>query len=98
MSVKLVYHRPTGLTSGQWNKVANQAVKVVKSVTPVDTGRARSSWEETRKTRRSVTVTGNEEIAPYLGYLNDGTPKMAPRDMVGKAKTILEEKANAYKK
>ena len=90
MSVKMTFSRPAGMTKSQWNKVADQAVKVVKSVTPVDTGRLKSSWEETRKTSRSVTVTND---CDYAVYVNDGTPKMAPRGMTEIAQTILMEKA-----
>jgi hypothetical protein len=92
MSVKMRLVRPTGITSSEWNKVANQALKVTRSVTPVDTGRLKSSLEVTNRTSRSITVTANEKVAPYAPYVNDGTPRMAPRDFTGIAKTILEDK------
>ena len=87
------YVRPQGLTLAQWNSVKKAALSLVREATPVDTGRLKSSWEETASTSRSVTLKTNSDIAPYAGYVNDGTRKMAPRRFTEIAEALLDNKA-----
>jgi uncharacterized protein (UPF0333 family) len=57
------------------------ATETLRTVTPVDTGKARSGWENT-KTNLSIenedkgTIFNNVE---YISFLNQGTSKQAPK-------------------
>lgn len=65
-------------------EVTNEVRERVARRTPVDTGRAQEGWQ-------SEVVNEKGRIwndTPYVGYLEDGTYKMAPFHMV---KTTLEE-------
>jgi len=63
--------------------IAEVQVRVERR-TPVDTGLAQSSWE----TEVSETSGRIFNETPYVGFLENGTSKMAPFYMV---KTTLEE-------
>ena len=73
-SVTLKFVRPPGLDNQEWNKVANKAYTAARQATPVDTGRLKSSWQETGRTTRSVTLKTRDAIAPYASYVNNGIP------------------------
>lgn len=52
------------------------ATKLLREVTPVDTGFARSRWTN----RKNVLLPGGviENDAPYILFLNQGTSRQAP--------------------
>ena len=64
--------------------VAKEVHQRVKDRTPVDTGTAQAGWQ--------LSISGNEATinndVSYIGYLEDGTSKMAGHNMV---RTTLEE-------
>ena len=55
-------------------KVVSNMVKDLQDQTPVDTGRARASWE-THQTEKGIAV---ENTTEYIQYLNEGSSKQAP--------------------
>lgn len=55
-------------------------VKDLKSVTPVDTGKARDSWKS-EATEKGFKVTNSVE---YIEQLNHGSSKQAPANFVEK--------------
>lgn len=59
--------------------ITNKIVTALKSVTPVDTGRARAGW-----TSDDSAITNT---VPYISELNNGTSKQAPKYFI--EKTIL---------
>jgi len=58
--------------------LANDIFRGVKDHTPVDTGRAKRGW---RLLRKRFGFTINNPV-PYIGYLEQGRSKQAPRGMV----------------
>lgn len=50
-------------------------------ITPEKTGRARDGWSETH-TKTDFKI---ENKVPYIGYLEQGRSKQAPRGMIGPA-------------
>ena len=58
--------------------LANDIFRGVKDNTPVDTGRAKRGWRLLR--RRFGFIINN--YVPYIGYLEQGSSKQAPRGMV----------------
>ena len=73
--------RPEGLTDVQWNSYVKRAMKTLRALTPVKTGQLRDGWAIGDQTQDGVTFV-NE--VPYATYVNDGTPRMAPRNMTGR--------------
>jgi hypothetical protein len=57
-------------------------------ITPVKTGRARDGWTETH-TKTDFKV---ENKVPYIGYLEQGRSKQAPKGMIGPALNKLKGK------
>jgi len=51
------------------------AVESLKRTTPIDTGYARSRW--THRMENGVGIISND--APYIGVLNEGHSKQAPK-------------------
>jgi hypothetical protein len=66
-------------------KVADELLTRVKDRTPVKTGTARDGWEVTDLTTTGFKIKNDVE---YIGYLEDGTPKMRPVKML--ATTLME--------
>lgn len=63
----------------------NQYVAQLKATTPIRTGRARNGWQSTfRKgvagSGRSVPIARNN--VPYIGVLDEGSSRQAPRGIV----------------
>jgi hypothetical protein len=57
-------------------------------ITPVKTGRARDGWTETH-TKTDYKI---ENKVPYIGYLEQGRSKQAPKGMIGPALGKLKGK------
>lgn len=62
-----------------------QYVGMLRSTTPIDTGRARNGWQQTfRKgqvgNKNRVPIARND--VPYIGVLDEGWSKQAPRGIV----------------
>jgi len=64
------------------NDLKSDLKTTIKNNSPVKTGKLRSSWEETQ----DITKVGQDAKVGtdvhYAEYLEDGTPKMAPRGFV----------------
>lgn len=60
---------------------AQAGVEILRSVTPVDTGRARAGWSY----RRVGVFMVLENDVPYVEFLERGTVHMAPRLFVATA-------------
>lgn len=60
--------------------LVTEVAERIRRRTPVDTGRARAGWVV------NGDVISND--VPYIGYLEMGTPRMAPFGMV---RTTMEE-------
>ena len=59
---------------------------VAERVTPVDTGELARGWDVTLAKRDGMHVRGGiRNDVEYAGYVNDGTIRMAPRNMSGQA-------------
>ena len=73
--------RPAGLTDRQWFQMKLRALSAAMNATPVRTGRLKNGW----------TIKGDriENPVEYAQYVNDGTPRMAPRSMTGAALKVL---------
>ena len=80
--INLDFPRPKGMTDAQWAEYSKKMISVLRSVTPVKTGRLRAGWELTELFPHEATITNS---VPYAEYVNDGTPRMGPRNMTGKA-------------
>jgi hypothetical protein len=78
--------RPEGLTDEQWYALANRALSYIKSVTPVKTGKLRKGWQLGDLGPDGFTLQNDVDYAPYV---NDGTDRMAPRDMTGQTLAYL---------
>ena len=73
--------RPEGMTDVGWKAAKKKAMAAAKDVTPVKTGRLKAAWR----------LVGDKLVndTPYGGYVNDGTPRMAARNMTGVALSAL---------
>lgn len=78
--------RPEGMSDKQWAAYVKRAVAFIKSVTPVRTGRLQAGWKLSDLGGEQAMITND---VPYAGYVNDGTPRMAPRDMTGQTLAYL---------
>jgi Bacteriophage HK97-gp10, putative tail-component len=83
-----------GLDPVQWNNACNAMLAYLKSETPVRTGVLRDGW----KMNMGSSVVSFVNNTPYAEWVNDGTPRMAPRDMTGKLLSVAEEIADKYGK
>lgn len=57
--------RPEGLTSDQWEKIAEQIPQLLARATPVRTGHLKASWDEPNISSDSVHVTNSADYAKY---------------------------------
>ena len=62
-----------------------QYVAQLKSTTPIRTGRARNGWQQTYRKGRlgkggSIPIASN--AVPYIGVLDEGSSRQAPRGIV----------------
>lgn len=96
MSVKGKFNRPKGMSSSQWDKVTGATYDILTKNTPVKTGNLRSAIQVTN-TSRQVRFGYSEKTAPYAKYLQEGTPKMASRDMIGKTQRDLAKLSKVKK-
>lgn len=58
--------------------IASQTKRVAQQNTPIDTGRARKGWT-TSRTRRGFEI---ENSVPYIGFLEKGISKQAPKGIL----------------
>ncbi len=58
--------------------IASQTKQIAQQNTPIDTGRARKGWK-TSRTRQGFEV---ENSVPYIGFLEKGHSKQAPRGIL----------------
>ena len=69
------------------NHFLDDFFKEVKRTTPVDGGRAKRGWNRRNKydidRKGSTTVIDNK--VPYIGLLDEGSSKKAPKGMTGPA-------------
>lgn len=80
--------RPEGLTDLQWARYKKKAMKTLADLTPIGrTGNLEAGWREGNETPEGVTIYN---IMPYAGYVNDGTPRMAPRNMTGRMQQRMD--------
>lgn len=75
--------------------VAFAVFEDVKQLTPVDTGYAKSRWEIDDGNWGSSTRITND--APYIGMLENGWSKQAPRGMIKVAMARLAAKGGLGK-
>ena len=79
-------------------RIAVNALKELKKVTPVKTGRAKRNWRLKRGANPSVASTTVEKTTivsnrtPYIGLLERGRSKQAPRGMMGPAQAGLRRR------
>ena len=73
--------KPEGMSDVAWKSAKKKAIAAAKAATPVRTGRLKAGWR----------LIGDQLVndMPYGGYVNDGTPRMAARDMTGVALSAL---------
>ena len=83
-----------GLEPTQWRAAADAMMAYLKSETPVRTGRLQAGW---RMNFGGSSVSFVNDT-PYAEYVNDGTPRMYPRNMTGKLMEVAEEIADQYGK
>lgn len=62
-------------------RIKSQTLKSVKAATPRQSGRARRGWQAD-KGLKNWKISNR---VSYIGSLNEGSSKQAPRDFVGKA-------------
>lgn len=74
--IDLPLERPEGMSDQDWNAYLQRALKLIKSFTPVRTGRLRDGW--------TIGDLGLQNDVPYAEFVNDGTPRMSARDMTGR--------------
>lgn len=77
--------RPEGMSDEDWAAARRKAMQVLDEVTPVRSGRLRSGWNSVLTPEFMLLV--NE--TPYAEFVNDGTPRMSPRDMTGQVHQAL---------
>lgn len=58
--------------------IANQTKSIAEKQTPIDTGRARRGWSK----REIVNGYAIENAVPYIGFLEKGRSKQAPRGIL----------------
>ena len=58
--------------------IASQTKKIAQQNTPIDTGRARKGWKTSRTTRGFEV----ENSVPYIGFLEKGHSKQAPKGIL----------------
>lgn len=85
--VSFVYQKPTNVSDSIWRYLVGQGLSTLQRVTPVRTGRLKDGWYI-----KSLMPDGVEfaNDTPYAEYVNDGTPRMAPRDMTGRATAAMD--------
>lgn len=79
--ISLDLQRPPNISDAQWRKMLMQVLAQAKAATPVRTGRLKAGWQ----------LLGDALVneVPYAEFVNDGTPRMAPRNMTGRALSAL---------
>lgn len=70
-------------------KVARAVMAAIRGATPVRTGRRAGGW---RSEQLGSTLRVLNDV-PNAVYVNDGTPRMAPRDMTGAGRASLGDLA-----
>lgn len=73
------------------NEIIDEVYDGVKKRTPVRTGTARDGWE-----KQNIDKLGDQGVVgndvDYIVYLEDGTVKMAPRNMVKRTLQDIDRK------
>jgi len=69
----------------QFKKKTTKLVEDLKEATPVDTGLARDSWSLEIENGTTAVISNSQD---YIGSLNSGSSKQAPRYFI--EKTILD--------
>jgi HK97 gp10 family phage protein len=100
LNIKVNFNEELEKLKEEVNKITNDSVaertafatEALRRVTPIDTGYARSRWGHIVKTERDGFVTGiiNND-APYIGILNTGWSKQAPRFFIEKTLIAIGE-------
>lgn len=70
------------------DRLADQAKEDTVGGTPVDTGRLKRAWQDAEiiaDDGRSVSSRRTSNSVPYVGYVEYGTRRMAPRLVVRRA-------------
>ena len=79
------FERPDGMSDEQWHELLQAILARAENVTPVRTGRLRDGW--------NIDDNGDEATlendVPYAEYINGGTPRIRPFNMIGKAMALL---------
>jgi len=71
------------------SRVSQDTLAKAISVTPVRSGRAKKSWRQIKKGRRSFEVVNN---VPYARRLDEGYSKQAPRGITRPASKAIARK------
>lgn len=86
-----VYQKPANISPTIWRYLVGQGLSTLQRVTPVGrTGNLRNGWYIKNLMPEGVEFAND---VPYAEYVNDGTPRMAPRDMSGRATAALNQYA-----
>ena len=72
-------------------KLARQLWQILRSVTPVKTGRMKRSWVISRYTRNGFTISNSTY---YLDYVENGTANITPRYFVRRGLVSFNSKAS----
>lgn len=78
--LRVPLQRPPGLTDEEWDAYLKEALGIIQDETPVRTGRLQAGWF-------LRNLGGSAELrndVPYGKYVQNGTPRMSPNDMIGR--------------
>ena len=87
-----VYQKPANISPTIWRYLVGQGLSTLQRVTPVRTGRLKDGWYIKNLMPDGVEFAND---VPYAEYVNDGTPRMAARDMTGRATAAMDGYARA---
>lgn len=80
--ISFIYQKPPGVSDSIFRYLQGQGLATLQRVTPVDTGNLQNGWYIKQLAPDMIEFANDVD---YAEYVNDGTPKMAPRDMTGRA-------------
>lgn len=67
-------------------RTLDEAITILQSNTPIDTGRAREGW----RLERSLQFVSND--VPYVKFLDDGTVKMKAFNITKRSIPLIKER------
>lgn len=73
------------------NEIIDETYSGVRKRTPVRKGTARAGWEKQNLTKLGDSAGVGNDV-DYIVYLEDGTVKMSPRNMVKRTLQDIERK------